>query len=336
MAGSPQKMSPKAMSNIGGKFKLQDKLGSGCFGEVFRGLNTENHESVAIKLEPLNADVPQLKLEATILNLLNPSNDAESIGFAYCSFFGTQNAYSCLVMPLMSCSLEDCVKKCNGKICEKSTLMLADQMISRIEYLHSKSYLHRDIKPENFMWGAGAKQNILHLIDFGLAKSWHTGSKHIPFLKNRTLTGTARYASIPVHQGSEQGRRDDMEAIGYMLIYIFMGSLPWSGLEAKTKKEKYEKIQKSKETFPIDQLCDGHHAFTKYLEMTRALTFTQRPDYDCLRELFSDAFDRKAFKLDYAFEWFEEKPPNLVEIPPWTSPMQPDELIGKSRFCSLM
>lgn len=333
-------MAPKApvvLQKVGGIFELQDKLGSGCFGEVYRGLNVENHEAVAIKLEPLSAEVPQLKLESTILAVLNPANDPESIGFAYCYFYGPQNAYNCLVMPLMSSSLEDCVKKCNGKLSAKSTLIIADQMLMRIEYMHHKSYLHRDIKPENFMWGAGAKQNVLHLIDFGLSKKWHSGRSHVPFVKGRTLTGTARYASIPVHQGHEQGRRDDMEAIGHMLVYFLMGTLPWSGLDAKTKKEKYERIQRSKETVPIADLCGGHHAFERYLEITRALTFTQRPDYEYLRELFTDAFDKVGYKLDYDFEWFDEKPTNLVSIPPWACGPQPDERAGNSsRFCSLM
>jgi len=330
-------MSKPAVKTVGGKFEIEDKLGSGCFGEVWRGRNVDTKEAVAIKLEPLSAEVPQLRLESVLLNLLNPSNDMDAIGFAYCSFFGPQNAFNCLVMPLMSLSLEDCIKKCNGKLSVKSTLVIADQCVQRLEYLHSKSYLHRDIKPENFMFGSGAKQNVVHLIDFGLSKQWHTGRSHIPFQKGRTLTGTARYASIPVHQGHEQGRRDDLEAVGHMLVYFILGTLPWSGLDAKTKKEKYEKIQKSKEATSVETLCGGHHAFEKYMQITRALEFAERPDYDCLREFFTDAFDKAGYKLDYGFEWFDERPPNLIELPVWTALIQPDETQGtKSKTCSIL
>lgn len=77
-------------------------------------------------------------------------------------------------------------------------------MITRIEYLHSKKFLHRDIKPDNFLMGTFDSRNIVHIIDFGLAKKYLLKSgEHIPLKKGKSLTGTARYASIHTHDGLE-------------------------------------------------------------------------------------------------------------------------------------
>merc|ERR1712032_678612 len=131
---------------------------------------------------------------------------------------------------------------------------LADQMIKRVEYMHSKNILHRDIKPDNFLIGLGRKANQVHIIDFGLAKKYRDSrtQQHIPYRENKSLTGTARYASVNTHLGIEQSRRDDLEAIGYVLLYFFRGSLPWQGIKANSKKEKYEKIMEKKITTEVE------------------------------------------------------------------------------------
>ncbi len=131
-------------------------------------------------------------------------------------------------------------------------------MLDLVEFLHGRSFIHRDIKPDNFVVGLGEAADTVHMIDFGLAKRYRdpTTKIHIPYRDNRSLIGTARYASINAHIGLEQGRRDDIESIIYVLIYFVRGVLPWQGIHGCPKKERYDKIMDCKMTTPVELLCD--------------------------------------------------------------------------------
>merc|ERR1712110_1040689 len=203
-------------------------------------------------------------------------------------------------------ALEDLFSFCNRKLSLKTVLMLADQMINRIEYVHAKNFIHRDIKPDNFLIGLGKKANQVHIIDFGLAKKYRDPKtqQHIPYREGKNLTGTARYASVNTHLGIEQIRRDDLEAIGYVLMYFNRGSLPWQGLKANGKKEKYEKIMEKKMSTPVEVLCKQSPCeFATYLNYCRSLRFEDRPDYAYLRRLLKDLFFREGYTYDFSFDW---------------------------------
>jgi serine/threonine protein kinase len=161
------------------------------------------------------------------------------------------------------------------------------------------------VKPDNFLSGLANKQCI-YIIDFGLAKRFRdikTG-EHIPFRSGKSLTGTARYASLNTHLGFEQSRRDDLESLGFVLVYFLKGSLPWQGLKAKGKTQKYEAIKEKKANVTMDSLCEGlPEEFKTYLTTCRALKFDQTPNYSNLRGLFKSLFIRKNFEYDYAYDW---------------------------------
>jgi len=115
--------------------------------------------------------------------------------------------------------------------------MLGVKMISTVEHLHSKGLLHRDIKPGNFVMGRGVHGNDLYLIDYGLASPYiDDNGKHIGFSTDARFHGTDKYASISNHKKLEPGRRDDMESLGYLLVYFLTGNLPWSKKYARVKK----------------------------------------------------------------------------------------------------
>ncbi len=139
--------------------------------------------------------------------------------------------------------------------------------------------------------GLGRRSNVVYIIDFGLAKRYRDPKTHVHIMyrENKHLTGTPRYASINNHLGIEQSRRDDLESLGYVFMYFLRGSLPWQGLRANTKKQKYQKIMEKKMATPIDLLCKGFpDEFRIYFEYCRALRFADKPDYSYLRRLFKD------------------------------------------------
>lgn len=286
---------------VGGRFFLGRKIGSGSFGDIYLGTNIQTKEEVAIKLENVKSRHPQLAYEYKLYRLLQ-----NRVGIPNVRWFGQEGDYNVLVIDLLGPSLEDLFNFCGRKFSLKTVLMLADQLIARLEYIHSKNFLHRDIKPDNFLIGLGKKENIVYAIDFGLAKKFRDPKthQHIPYGEYKNLTGTARYASINTHLGIEQSRRDDLESLGFVLMYFNKGSLPWQGLAARTKKEKYDKISNKKMGTSIEALTRGYPAeFATYLAYCRSLRFDDKPDYSYLRRIFRELFYKKGYTQDFEYDW---------------------------------
>ncbi|XP_048623494.1 casein kinase 1-like protein 8 isoform X1 [Brassica napus] len=312
---------------VGGKYKLGRKLGSGSFGEIFIGKNVQTGDEVAVKLEPARARHPQLHYESKLYMLLQGGT-----GIPHLKWYGVEGEYNCMVIDLLGPSLEDLFNYCSRRFNLKTVLMLADQMLNRVEYMHVRGFLHRDIKPDNFLMGLGRKANQVYIIDYGLAKKYRDlqTHRHIPYRENKNLTGTARYASVNTHLGigeccfalllfyasiifvnlklrclaAEQSRRDDLESLGYVLMYFLRGSLPWQGLRAGTKKQKYDKISEKKRLTPVEVLCKSFPSeFTSYFLYVRSLRFEDKPDYPYLKRLFRDLFIREGYQFDYVFDW---------------------------------
>ncbi|CAH8550256.1 unnamed protein product [Dicrocoelium dendriticum] len=256
---------------------------------------------VAVKMENIYSKHPQLHFEHKVYRML-----AGAVGIPQTKWYGATRTYWVLVMDLLGPSLEDLFTFCCRRFTLKTVLMLADQMLARIEHVHNKNLIHRDIKPDNFLMGIGRHCNKVYMIDFGLAKRFRDPrtNRHIAYREDKNLTGTARYASINAHLGIEQSRRDDLESLGYVLMYFNRGSLPWQGLRANTKRQKYEKISEKKMATTVDALCKGFPSeFSMYLNYCRGLRFEEVPDYMYLRQLFRILFRTLSHQFDYVFDW---------------------------------
>jgi serine/threonine protein kinase len=287
-------------------YKITKKLGNGAFGEIWEAINTKTKKKFAVKFEEINTRHKQLYAECRIYLWFHSHSTVLAQAIPQVIYYGVEGNKNIMIMDLLGPSLERLLKKCpNKKFSVKTVLMLADQMIKRVEYIHSRRIIHRDIKPDNFTIGEGRNAHRIFIIDFGLAKKYMSSKgEHIKYREGKGLTGTARYASINTHLGIEQSRRDDLECLGYVFIYFLTGELPWQGLKAKNVKDKYEKIKEKKILTKIEDLCKGMpEAFYKYCYNCRKLKFNEKPDYTYLRNLFKLVFKELNYEYDYHYDW---------------------------------
>ena len=279
------------------KFKCIKKLGEGSFGMIYKA--EYNNEYFALKFENRKNSQNLLESEAEIMSYLKGPN------IPYVKSYGYSGDYNILVMQLLGQSLEDLFEE-RKKFSIKTVCLLACQMLTVLEYVHNHHIIHRDIKPDNFVMGLDDLSSYLYLLDFGLAKKYRSSTTLIqyPMVFKKKLTGTARYASINALKGYEQSRRDDLESVGYVLMYLLRGILPWQGLQAKTKEDRYKKILEQKIGTNSYDLCYGFpNEFERYVEYTKNLEYTEEPDYDMCRGLFMRIMRREKWKFDYIYDW---------------------------------
>ena len=283
------------------KYTLMKKLGEGSFGRIYSAKENSTNNWYAIKLENKNRSQNLLESEAYIMSYLNGPR------IPMVKSFGYTGDYNVLIMELMGKSLEDLFESMpTKKMSVRCVCNIGYQMIEIIEYVHNKHIVHRDIKPDNFVMGKGNKSKFLFLLDFGLAKKYRSSTtlKHYPLIKKKHLTGTARYASINALNGYTQSRRDDLEAIGYVLVYFLLGRLPWQGMLNKNKDERYMKIMEVKRDTDPHILCKNLPAeFEQYITYTRNLEYEQDPDYNMLKNLFLKVLNDEEHCIDYYYDW---------------------------------
>ena len=283
------------------KFRTIKKLGEGSFGKVYKA--EYNGEYYAMKFEDRTKEQNLLETEATIMSYLKGPN------IPLIKSYGYSGDYNILVMQLMDKSLEEIFNK-RLKFSVKTTALLAYQMITVLHYIHDRHIIHRDIKPDNFVMGLKKDNGTLYLLDFGLAKKYRSSKtlEQYPYIKKKKLTGTARYASIHALEEMEQSRRDDLESVGYVLMYFLRGNLPWQGLKIKSKEDRYKKILDKKKETTSEELCKGFpDEFREYLEYSRNLEYTEEPKYDQYKEKFYNLVcDKLGESFDYVYDWTTE------------------------------
>lgn len=252
------------MEIINKKYILLDNIGSGCFGSIYKGQNIRTKEYVAIKVEPIKNELKLLKNESRIYQYLNGCDCIPTV-----KWFGKDSSNYYMVINLLGHSLQDLMNKMK-RFTLVFTLKIGIKLIKILSIIHEKGLVHRDIKPDNFLFSL-TQTNQIYLIDFGFCKSYIQNEKHIKLKKNSSLIGSKNYASIMSHQQFELSRRDDLESLGYMLIYFFTGTLPWNNISDEETIISLKTNVSGNPNYP--------HVFLNFLRNIRLMKFEEKPNY---------------------------------------------------------
>ena len=287
---------------IFGKYSIKYLISKGSFGEVYLGTNVLNNKDYAIKMERTSKGESLLKEEAYVLLFL------KGPGLPNVITFGISGRYHILIENLLGKSIYNIWLEKEKKFNIKDTCMFAIQALERVEYVHSKNYLHRDIKPANFLVG-NPDQSQIYLIDFGNARKYRSSrtGKHLPFSRNYKIYGTTIFLSLNVLKGIEQTRKDELESLGLVIIYLYKGYLPWSNYKFKDIFQALEKIKAIKENLSMKQLCHGLPIeMFEYMNYIKNMNFEDTPDYRYLQSLFLNILKKIGEKNDLFFSWVDK------------------------------
>jgi serine/threonine protein kinase len=283
------------------RFRLISKLGEGSFGKIYKGIDTVSNRLVAIKVEQKGGS-SQLKTESKIYKELEGTPVSKGVRWPKMYDFGRDTlGNNIMIMDLLGPNIESIMKKSVDKhLSGTSVAFLAEKMITLVERFHMAGYVHRDLKPQNFVIEY-CEQTYprfpeVFLIDYGLAKGFldSTKKEHAPFSQKKSLKGTVRYSSCNTHLGIDQSRRDDMQSLAYIFIYMLLGRLPWQNLmKDRDKKEAYHLILLKKMSTPIEELAQGiqepmRNAVISYFLYANSLMYHEEPNYNYCRSLFYD------------------------------------------------
>ena len=252
------------------KYEFIEKIGEGCFGSIYHGRNTRTGESVAIKVEPNNNENRLLKNESNVYQYLR-----ECDGIPKVKWFGKDENNYYMVIELLGRSLES-IKTERGQLTLSLTMQIGTKILGILQSIHEMGLVHRDIKPDNFLLGLNDKSKQLYIIDFGFCKKYSVTAEPST---TTSLVGSPNYASINAHNCIELSRRDDLESLGYMLMYLHLGKLPW----ADSIDQQIIRIKK------LDVLEDIRIpvVLVAYMRYVRALRFNETPDYKVLTLILS-------------------------------------------------
>lgn len=244
------------------KYELSSKIGEGSFGYVLKARNIITDKPVAVKIEP--SESITLKNEAKIYKLLN-----NIIGVPILYSYGNVNTISYLIMDMLGSPI-------TPNVTYPHFLNIGKQSLEIMKHMHNHKVLHRDIKPDNFLFDRDNK--MLYLIDYGVAtyhESYETTND------TRSFIGTPIYSSLSVHNGVSYTRSDDLESLGYTLLWFLEGEIDW-------EHDNHDIILKKKRYLCCDPDIEEDVFIYDWVRYCRTLSATDVPLYDDLYIILND------------------------------------------------
>ena len=288
------------------KYQPIELISRGNYSYVYKGINIETKEEVAIKLESRNISSENQLLENEIIYLYMLRHIP---GIVKIITTGHTKKYNVLIEPLLGSSLYTLFLEQDKNFTLKDISQIAIQCITRLESIHNKGVIHCDIKPENFLIELKDKR-IINLIDFGLSRKFRSDrtKNHIQFSITKTMSGTARYASRNALCGFQLSRRDDLESLCYVILYFLTKKLQWQGIKAKTLDKRYKKIyEKKQELEKWDKYKTIPKQIKNFIKYCRNLGFTEDPNYKLMKNFFIALLEEHNFEVDNNFSWIIDK-----------------------------
>lgn len=282
-------------------YKLLHLLGEGSYGKTFEALDEKDGKHYALKFEDKNKN-NSLKNESFILKYLkNPGK------IPYIKSYSTTENLNIIKMELLGKNLEALLVSRRPFVFSLRTVCnIAIQLIDTLNFIHDKHIIHRDLKPQNMAIGYGDNSKFIYIFDFGLAKKYRSSTtrKHFDRKKLEGIVGTIRFASVNAMLKYSQSRKDDLESLGYILIYFLKGNLPWQGLSVRSNQEQKAKILELKQKISSRELCNNlPKEFESYMDYVKGLSYESDPDYHYLKNLFWGLLSKNNYSFDYFYDW---------------------------------
>ncbi|KAJ7254389.1 kinase-like domain-containing protein [Mycena haematopus] len=297
-----------------GNYYLGENLGSGYSGSIFKATHIHTGEVVALKVQHVNHECPTNRYERHLYPSLQGGEGMPTLWAC-----GVEGAWDYLAIDLLGASLDNLYRKSGQDTMELSTVCsIAMQLITRLEFMHSRGILHRDIQLGNCVIGLPPNETTIYMIDFGFSKRYidpYT-QRHIPDSRaKRDFIGNYWFSSVGVHcRGKVPSRRDDLEAAALMFIHLLTPrGLPWTRNGVPKSDEAHDRLKKEKKSARPEDLCRGLPAeFEEFLRYCRRLQFQECPDYERWREEFRALAVEEGFPESDDFIW----PPHKSQTKP--------------------
>jgi serine/threonine protein kinase len=285
---------------IDDKYKVIRRLGKGGYGEIYAALHLKSGEPVAVKVERLNKPGNLLEEERILRNLKDCRYVPRLLATGR-----HRDQVNYIVLELLGENLSTLRRRMpEHKFSMVTTALLGMQMLRAIKEVHDHGYLHRDIKPGNFVMGTKRTNNprTVILIDFGLSRRHFRPDGGVrPKRKSARWVGSRRYMSLNTHLRKEQGRRDDLWSLLYVLIEFATGTVPWAHLRGLSNLDK---VRDMKQAYYNEKLVKGlPDEFLKFMNHLKTLKYADRPNYEYLHELLKGLCEKYGGNENSAFDW---------------------------------